>query len=247
MVKPTKPTVPTPALRSQPATFSANLEDTLLFFPTLATYMDDIADFVDVRADEALAAALGGALPSLSGHALEFLRVKSDGSAAEFKRAMSLTAGAVSGDVALTAVGKAIIEAADAAAQRTALGLGAAALLGTSTNTDFTVSTTLLSNRSTIKNFYDANSIGVGQTWQNVAGSRAQGTSYQNTTGKPIIVSIRPGNLASGSLQLSTDNSTFVTVVTSGTVELFQLTAVIPNGHYYKLTGVTIGTWVELR
>ena len=31
--------------------------------------------------------------------------------------------------------------------------------------------------------------IGVNQTWQNVTGSRAFGTTYYNTTGKPIAVS----------------------------------------------------------
>ena len=31
--------------------------------------------------------------------------------------------------------------------------------------------------------------IGVGQTWQNVSGSRAEGTTYTNNTGKPIMVS----------------------------------------------------------
>jgi hypothetical protein len=31
-------------------------------------------------------------------------------------------------------------------------------------------------------------SLGYGQTWQNVSGSRAGGTTYYNTTGKPIVV-----------------------------------------------------------
>ena len=32
--------------------------------------------------------------------------------------------------------------------------------------------------------------IGVGQTWTDVTSSRAKATEYQNTTGKPIMVSI---------------------------------------------------------
>jgi hypothetical protein len=34
------------------------------------------------------------------------------------------------------------------------------------------------------------NLFAVGQTWQDVIGSRAKRTTYQNTTGKPIVVSI---------------------------------------------------------
>ena len=35
-----------------------------------------------------------------------------------------------------------------------------------------------------------ASSLGVGQTWQNVTSSRALGTTYTNSTGKPIQVSV---------------------------------------------------------
>ena len=83
MAKPTKPTVPDPALRSQPDTFRDRIEDNLLFWSTLATYMSDAVDFTDEKATEALAAAIGGDLPPLTGKALNLLRVNSGESAAE--------------------------------------------------------------------------------------------------------------------------------------------------------------------
>ena len=37
----------------------------------------------------------------------------------------------------------------------------------------------------------DLKEIGVGQTWQNVTGSRVAETTYTNTTGKPIAINIK--------------------------------------------------------
>ena len=54
----------------------------------------------------------------------------------------------------------------------------------------------------------DANQIGVGQTWQGV--SRSAGVSYQNTTGQPIMAATM--FTGSHSFQISTDNSSWVTV-----------------------------------
>lgn len=87
--------------------------------------------------------------------------------------------------------------------------------------------------------------IGVGQTWQAV--TRVSGTSYQNTTGKPIQFSFR-GGTGANSLQVSVDNVTWVTVVTndasSGTRDF--LTAIIPPDYYYRGNDI-FGTVVELR
>jgi len=85
MVKPVKPTAPAPALRSNPDTFSVNAEGTITYmFTTFPDYTDAVADFVDAQADAALAAALGGDLPPLTGNALEFLRVNAGETAGEF-------------------------------------------------------------------------------------------------------------------------------------------------------------------
>lgn len=82
--------------------------------------------------------------------------------------------------------------------------------------------------------------IGEGQTWQNV--TRTSGTSYQNTTGKPIAVAgsflHSQETQESATLQVSTDNSTWITVHTvqafsSNAIPLF---AIVPNNHYYRFT-----------
>ena len=92
--------------------------------------------------------------------------------------------------------------------------------------------------------------VGVGQTWQNVAASRSIGTSYQNTTGKPIMVNIAYGTSATGFIQVSTDNSSWVTVsntFTSGNHPAQSM--IVPDNHYYRLSGsgVNIQSWAELR
>ena len=90
----------------------------------------------------------------------------------------------------------------------------------------------------------DANQIGVGQTWQGV--SRSAGVSYQNTTGQPIMAATM--FTGSHSFQISTDNSSWVTVdqSLSGTDES-HCQVIIPNNHYYKITGGGIRFWSELR
>lgn len=84
--------------------------------------------------------------------------------------------------------------------------------------------------------------IGVSQTWQDMSSSRAVSTVYQNTTGKPIQVNVDTN--ADVVLQLSADNSTFISVGTT----LNGVTAIVPSNHYYKVNGsATIGYWAELR
>ena len=92
MAKPPKPTVPAPPLRSAPSTFSALAEAFLNFFPTFATYLDDVGTFTDARATEALATALGGTLPSPTGHAGKPLRVNAAATGVEFGAVYATTA-----------------------------------------------------------------------------------------------------------------------------------------------------------
>ena len=95
-----------------------------------------------------------------------------------------------------------------------------------------------------------SNVIGVNQTWQVLTGSRSASTTYTNTTGKPIAVSI----LLASSLSIS-DN-----IITVGGVQAWKIynnnvrdqTAfvIVPNGSTYVLTlgsGASIAAWYELR
>ena len=93
--------------------------------------------------------------------------------------------------------------------------------------------------------------IGVNQTWQNMAGSRSVGTSYQNTTGRPIMVSICTNAVSRANFQVSTDNSTWITVGALagygniGDEKSSQV--IVPDNHYYRATGGSLQIWAELR
>lgn len=95
--------------------------------------------------------------------------------------------------------------------------------------------------------------LGAGQTWQNVIGSRAVSTSYQNTTGRPIQVYIDANSSVSTGrdIEVSVDNATWVKVAqTNGSAGGFVSSAIIvPNNHYYRVNGAvaSLKNWGELR
>lgn len=85
-------------------------------------------------------------------------------------------------------------------------------------------------------------SFGYGQTWQNVAGSRVAGTTYYNTTGRPIQLSISSNSVASnitvGGIVVGIGNSL------AGN---YQTPIVPPGASYLLQSGATIIAWLELR
>lgn len=88
--------------------------------------------------------------------------------------------------------------------------------------------------------------IGVNQTWQDVTGSRVSGTTYTNSTGKPITVII---NFLNG-----TNTTSFIingTTVATQAASVYRITpfvAIIPNGSSYAISGSASSiTWSELR
>ena len=112
-------------------------------------------------------------------------------------------------------------------------------------------SATAVATQQSIKAYVNSQAIGVGQTWQNVASSRSNNTAFQNTTGRPIQVCISFTSDGSTTLnvQVSSDNSTYITLATIGHDPSESATSfIVPNNHYYKTVGsLTIRTWVELR
>lgn len=88
--------------------------------------------------------------------------------------------------------------------------------------------------------------IGIGQTWQNVIGSRAVSTSYQNATGRPIAVSLTLDGTAR-SVQVSADNVTWIDVAQSSGSRT-SMSFIVPASWYYRINGTTvINVWAELR
>lgn len=99
------------------------------------------------------------------------------------------------------------------------------------------------------------NSVGVGQSWSDVTSSRVLGTTYTNSTAKPIMLSI--------SLYTDTGHAVFWYVTVSGVivgrsasdgaygVPWTQISVVVPAGATYSAT-VSAGSnqdilWAELR
>ena len=91
--------------------------------------------------------------------------------------------------------------------------------------------------------------LGWDQSWQDVTGSRAVNTAYQNTTGKPIVFSIQPVGFSSGSLQVSSDGVTYVTAASASDQSSATNSAqvIVPPNHYYRFSGAGVYFWTELR
>ncbi len=94
------------------------------------------------------------------------------------------------------------------------------------------------------KKYVDDSAIGVGQTWQDVTGSRVANTTYTNTTGRPI------------QLQITFDSKSGDTFYVNGLAAdmgdaasaMIVINTVIPAGATYRLTGwATMKSWLELR
>jgi hypothetical protein len=95
-------------------------------------------------------------------------------------------------------------------------------------------------------------SIGYGQTWQDVSGSRSIGTTYYNTTGKPIALHFRlvtttaaacTAQITIGGVALTGD-----TITTSGAA--VHISQIIPPGASYLVTisgSGNVAQWLELR
>ena len=87
--------------------------------------------------------------------------------------------------------------------------------------------------------------LGVGQTWQNVAGSRSAGVTYTNSTGRPIVVSIR-SQTGTADCFIEVDGVQAAQALQTTATRNF-LTAVVPNGSTYLMQPSFSGLWSELR
>jgi hypothetical protein len=90
-------------------------------------------------------------------------------------------------------------------------------------------------------------SLGYGQTWQNVTGSRAGSTNYYNTTGKPILVNISLNTTFAGTRTFSVNGVQVDQLTCASTVNFEMWTrSVVPPGASYSFSG-SFTTWMELR
>jgi hypothetical protein len=84
-------------------------------------------------------------------------------------------------------------------------------------------------------------SLGYGQTWQDVSASRVSGTTYTNTTGKPITVFVSAGV---GGTTIVVNSVSLLSAI-----GIVPQTFIVPNGQTYVVTGTrnTAPNWIELR
>jgi hypothetical protein len=94
-------------------------------------------------------------------------------------------------------------------------------------------------------------SIGYGQTWQNLTGSRASATTYYNTTGKPMEVAVTGGAGAASSGITVTVNGLviFTNITNDGSVgSTIGGCFIVPAGNSYLVTTTgALSAWYELR
>jgi hypothetical protein len=93
------------------------------------------------------------------------------------------------------------------------------------------------------------NAIGHNQTWQNLSASRASGTTYTNSTGRPIFISVKWFR-DDGFLSLTVDGLEIGATGNTAGPQYYTLSAVIPAGSTYSATATGSGgtlSWYELR
>ncbi|TXH46568.1 MAG: hypothetical protein E6Q97_29320 [Desulfurellales bacterium] len=86
-------------------------------------------------------------------------------------------------------------------------------------------------------------SYGFGQAWVDVTASRTSGTTYYNTTGKPITAIVTPNSGGSPSAVQVNGTTIFSSLNTNVPIPI----VVPPNGSYNITVGGGVFRWVELR
>jgi hypothetical protein len=96
-----------------------------------------------------------------------------------------------------------------------------------------------------------APAIGYGQTWQNVAASRAFGVTYTNSTGQPMQVIVAHSSAVQYTeFYMTIDGLTIMhgrnamPNTTNGRDTAF---VIVPPGSTYSFTGGSLAAWLELR
>ena len=90
--------------------------------------------------------------------------------------------------------------------------------------------------------------LGYGQTWQNVIGSRALGTTYYNTTGKPITVLVNATSASATPVFVTVNGLQMYGTTPVAASQGSQSVVVPPGGSYVAgQSGGTVSSWSELR
>ena len=107
-------------------------------------------------------------------------------------------------------------------------------------------SSTKIANTAFVAN----TALGIGQTLQDVKASRAIGTTYTNTTGKPIVVSVSFQSTAGINAGILFVNTQVFGQSSGGFVgAIFNVCVIVPPGGTYRATADFANAfyWAELR
>jgi hypothetical protein len=167
--------------------------------------------------------------------------------------AVAITGGTITGITDLT-VADGGTGASSITANSVILGNGTSALSGNLVAPS--TSGNLLTSNGTTWTSASPVGLGVGQTWQDVTGSRVSGTTYTNSTGKPIMVNVVSDQGANVSAVLTATISGVSFVIGRDSNSSGGTTAVgsviVPDGATYIIvasgSGVSgVASWHELR
>lgn len=139
--------------------------------------------------------------------------------------------------------------ASSAGAARNNLGLGTAAVVDVLDEDNMVSnSATDVPSQQSVKVYVDnsvPDTLGDGQTWQDMSGSRVAGTTYTNNTGRTIFVSVEIGQNAGYGFQLYI-GSTWAQLQRGDSDAPMGWQGAIPNGQEYRVSGA-FSRWYELR
>lgn len=167
---------------------------------------------------------------------------------ADFGASLTQTAG----DARYTQRSNNLSDVSNTATARTNLGVVAAStttqgLVELSTNAE--AQTASSSTLAVTPSDLGATVIGINQTWQNVTASRVAGTTYTNTTGRPIMVCVGTSGAGFSGIEVSVNGLPVIGSTTdsyTGT-DRSSVSVVIPNANTYSITADGTITWLELR
>ena len=177
--------------------------------------------------------------------------------AAQNSTTVAITGGTITGITDL-AVADGGTGASTLSANAVLLGNGTSALQTVAPSTSGNV---LTSNGTTWTSATPAGGIGISQTWTNVTGSRSYGTTYTNSTGKPIYVSVSgsSSSASGGGIQFYIGGTLIAqqgATQNASIASYHNITMIVPDGITYSANaipggggqgGSSLAQWFELR